>query len=114
MATLQDLEIAIDGLLQHPLGAGNYQLVRQVEPKAYEAYIFGLCLRAARELGANPTLRGINGSPNPFIFRGGPGQIHSDYRNYGFASFSVNGQGFEVHAGVEFRGTSRMTHELDV
>ena len=38
MATLQDLENAIDNLLEHPLGPGSYQLVRQVEEKAYEAF----------------------------------------------------------------------------
>ncbi len=48
MATLQDLESAIDVLLNHPLGVGRYQLVRKVEEKAYEAYVFGLCLRAVR------------------------------------------------------------------
>ncbi len=114
MATLADLENAIDSLLDHPLGAGQYQLVRRVEAKAYEAYLFGLCLRAVRELGATPVLRGITGPPTPFIFRGGPGQIHSTGKNFGYAEFSLNGHEFEIHAGVEFRGTSGMTHELDV
>ena len=113
MATLNDLENAIDTLLEHPLGLGQYQLVRQVESKAYEAYIFGLCLRAVRELNVAPVLRGITGTPAPFIFRGAPGQIYSTARNYGYAEFSVNGQNFEIHAGVEFQG-GRMTHELDV
>jgi hypothetical protein len=114
MATLQDLEHAIDALLDHPLGVARYQLVNRVEEKAYEAYIFGLCLRAARELDVIPVLRGISGTPAPFVFRGAPGQIHSRARNYGYAEFTLNGQEFEIHAGVEFRGTSGMTHELDV
>jgi hypothetical protein len=114
MATLSELENAIDALLSHPLGLSQYQLVRRIEEKAYEAYIFGLCLRAVRELGIVPVLRGITGTPAPFIFRGAPGQVHSTLRNYGYAEFSVSGQRFEIHAGVEFRGTSRMTHELDV
>lgn len=114
MATLQDLEQAIDALLAHPLGPGSYQLVSRVEEKAYEAYVFGLALRAVRQLGAIPVLRGISALPNPFVFRGGPGQIHSQYRNYGYATFTLNGQNFEIHAGVEFAGTSGMTHELDV
>ena len=114
MATLQDLEQAIDQLLGHPLGVGNFQIVRRIEEKAYEAYVFGLCLRAVRELGVIPMLRGIIGAPNPFIFRGGPGQIHSEFRNYGYAIFSLNGYEFEIHAGVKFRGTSGMLHELDV
>ena len=66
MATLADLENAIDTLLNHPLGLGRYQLVRPVEGKAYEAYVFGLCLRAVRELGVTPVLCGINGTPAPF------------------------------------------------
>ncbi len=114
MTTLRDLELAIDGLLDHPLGLGNYQLVRPVEEKAYEAYLFGLCLRAVRELGVTPVLRGISGAPKPFIFRGAPGQIHSRARNYGYAEFSLNGLDLEIHAGVEFQGTSSMTHEVDV
>jgi len=114
MATLNELQNAIDALLNHPLGLAQYQLVRVVEEKAYEAYVFSLCLRAVRELGATPVLRGITGPPNPFIFRGAPGQIHSTSRNYGYGEFTLNGYPFEIHAGVEFKGTSRMTHELDV
>jgi hypothetical protein len=114
MATLQDLENAIDALLGHPLGVNQYQLIQRVEEKAYEAYIFGLCLRAARELGVTPVLRGITGPPTPFVFRGGPGQIHSRGRNYGYAQFTLNGHDFEIHTDVEFRGTSGMTHELDI
>jgi hypothetical protein len=114
MTTLADLETAIDALLAHPLGLRRYQLVNRVEPKAYEAYVFGLCLQAARELGVTPTLRGISGAPDPFVFRGGPGQIHSTSRNYGYAEFTLGSESFEVHANVEFRGTSGMTHEIDV
>jgi hypothetical protein len=114
MATLRELEQAIETLLKHPLGIGHYQLVRPVEEKAYEAYLFGLCLRAVSELGVTPVLRGIAGPPDPFIFRGAPGQIHSRARNYGYAEFSLNNFDFEIHAGVEFKGTSGMTHEVDV
>jgi hypothetical protein len=114
MASLQDLENAIDALLNHPLGISQYQLIRHVEEKAYEAYVFGLCLRAARELGVTPVLRGNTGTPAPFVFRGAPGQIHSTGRNYGYAEFTLNGIDFEIHAGVEFEGTSGMMHELDV
>jgi len=114
MSTLVELESALDSLLNHPLGVGQYQLVRRVEEKAYEAYVFGLCVRAVRELGVVPVLKGINGTPDPFVFRGSPGQIHSSARNYGYALFTLNGESFEIHAGVEFRGASGMTHEVDV
>jgi hypothetical protein len=114
MATLQDLENAIDELLNNELGIRRYELIQKMEDKAYEAYIFGLCLRAVRELEATPVLRGVNGPPNSFIFRGGPGKIYSQARNYGYAEFRLNNQVFEIHSGVEFKGTSGMTHELDV
>lgn len=114
MATLKDLEVAVDKLLNHPLGIGRYKLAKRIEAKAYEAYIFGLCLRAVRELGVIPILCGINGSPDPFVFRGAPGQIHSRAKNYGYARFALNRQEFEIHAGIEVKGTSGMTHELDV
>ncbi|RTL46402.1 MAG: hypothetical protein EKK53_04185 [Burkholderiales bacterium] len=114
MATLAQLESALDQLLDHPAGLKHYQLVRVVEEKAYEAYVFGLCLRAVRELKGAPTLRGISGPPTPFVFRGAPGQIHSTYRNYGYATFSLGTHQFEIHCGVEFKGTSGMTHEIDV
>ena len=114
MASLSTLQNAIDTLLNHPLGANNYALANNTAPKAYEAYIFGLCLRAVRSLGATPVLRGVSGPPNPFVFRGAPGQIHSTHRNYGYAEFTLGADAFEIHAGVEFVGTSRVTHEFDV
>lgn len=114
MATMQDLENAIDKLLNHPLGAGQYQLVQSVAEKAYEAYVFCLCLRAIRKLNGTPILEGIAGLPNPFIFRGAPGKIYSSHRNYGYAYFALNDHKYELHAGIEYRGKSRMTHELDV
>lgn len=114
MATLADLQNAIDRLLRHPLGARNYTLLPVCEAKAYEAYVFGLCLRAVRTLRVRPLLLGIAGLPNPFVFRGAPGQIHSRFRNYGYARFTLSGEEFELHAGVEFRGVSGMTHEVDV
>ncbi len=114
MPTLQDLENAIDDLLNHPAGPGNYHLVHWVAEKAYEAYVFGLCLRAIEELGVIPALRGIVAAPEPFIFRGGPGQIHSTRYNYGFAYFEINGRAFEVHTGIEVTGASGMMHEVDV
>lgn len=114
MASLQDLTIAIDRLLQHTLGTNNYRLVRVVEEKAYEAYLFALCLRAVRELGVTPILKGVKGAPAPFVFRGAPGKIYSTLRNYGYAEFRLGEYEYEIHAGIEIRGTSGMTHELDV
>lgn len=114
MANLSDLQAAIDSLLAHPQGPGSYDATGLTADKAYEAYIFGLCLRAVRNLGAQPVLCGISGTPNPFVFRGKPGRIYSAHRNYGYATFNLNGEEFEIHLGVEFMGCSGMTHELDV
>lgn len=116
MTTKADLENAIASMLATPVGSAVYSLSNDVAEKAYEAYVFSLCLRAARELGCMPVLKSIEGKkyPNPFVFRGAPGQIHSKYKDYGYAEFSVKGDKFEVHAGVEFEGTSKTTHEVDV
>ncbi len=114
MATLKELKDAIDALIDHPLGPGSYKLIQDVEGKAYEAYIFCLCLEAVRTLKVTPLLRGSYTTPDPFIFRGAPGKIHSEYRNYGYASFTLNGHEFEIHTNVEFRGKSGMIHEIDV
>jgi len=114
MATLKELANAIDSLLNHELGVARYKLTRQTRDKAYEAYIFCLCLRAARELGGNPVLRGIGSTGSQFIFRGAPGSLFSTSRNYGYAEFSLNRSYFEIHVGVEYRGGSGMTHEFDV
>ena len=114
MATLQDYIDAVDRLLDHPLGASHFQLISRVSGKVYEAYVFGLCVRAARELNATVELRAIEGLPNPFVFRGAPGQIYSRTRNYGYAWFSLNDEEFEIHSAVEYMGTSKMIHEIDV
>ena len=114
MATLRDYMDAVDRLLDHRLGVSYFRSVQQNRGKIYEAYVFGLCLRAVRELHASVDLRAIDGPPNPFIFRGAPGQIYSKRMNYGYAWFSLNESEFEIHSGIEYRGTSEMTHEIDV
>ena len=114
MASIQELTNSIDKILEHQLGTRIYQKNRLVSGKLYEAYVFGLCLKAIRELNVVPVFCGINGDPNPFIFRGAPGKISSRLKNYGYVKFEINDHEFELHSGIEFRGTSGMTHELDV
>ena len=58
MAAVADLEHAIDTMLDHPLGIQQYRVSQSVQGKVYEAYVFALCLRAVRELGVTPFLRG--------------------------------------------------------
>jgi hypothetical protein len=114
MTTLAELKLAIDAILNHRLGISNWKLNRTVEEKAYEAYVFSLCARAVAEMGGKPVARTNQGTPGSFVFRGGPGQIHSQRANYGYLRFTMVGDDYELHAGVEFRGTSEMMHELDV
>ena len=118
MATPQDLEAAIDAVLNHRLGIQHFQANQSIAGKIYEAYVFSLCLRAILELDNSLTLHGISSgqleSSTPFVFRGGPGQIHSTTRDYGYAKFSLGDEDYEIHSGIEFKGNSKMTHEVDV
>ena len=114
MATRAEFESAIDALLSHPLGVNRYPRGKQYGGKVYEAYVFSLCVKAARELGANVELRGIQSSAKPFLFRGAPGRIYSKFNNFGYAKFQLNGKKFEIHCSIEYEGRSGMSHELDV
>ncbi len=114
MPTLNQLHAAINNLLQAGAHGAGYQLVRDVEEKAYEAYVFGLCVEAVRRCGGTIDYRTISGTPGPLLFRGGPGEIHSTHRNYGYAYCTLGTRQFEIHVDVEFEGTSRATHEIDV
>ena len=114
MATLKQFEQAIDTLLSHSLGVGRFARIYRFSGKIYEAYVFGLCLHAVRDLGASPILTGIKDRTGPFIFRGAPGQIYSETKNFGYARFELNGEIFEIHCSIEYRGRSKMNHELDV
>ena len=75
MATRAEIESAIDNLLSHPLGVKRFPRGRRYGGKIYEAYVFSLCVKAARELRASVELRGIHSPASPFLFRGAPGQI---------------------------------------
>ena len=105
MATPQDLEAAIDAVLNHRLGIQHFQANQSIAGKIYEAYVFSLCLRAILELDNSLTLHGISSgqleSSTPFVFRGGPGQIHSTTRDYGYAKFSLGDENYEIHSGIE-------------
>jgi hypothetical protein len=82
----------------------------------YEAYLFSLVLRAARNEGATVTLECINGGqPNPFVFRTSPGYLNSTRRNYGFAEIAFpDCPTLEAHLGVRISGHSAVLHECDV
>lgn len=82
----------------------------------FEAYIFGLVIKAARNEGATISFRDINNNtPTTFIFRTSPGYISSRERAYSYAIISFpNRPPIEVHVGVRVTGTSRVLHECDV
>ena len=50
-ATLNDLETAIDNLLDLPGNAAVLQLNSQTREHAFEAYLFSLVVRAVRDAG---------------------------------------------------------------
>jgi hypothetical protein len=82
----------------------------------YEAYLFSLVIRAAREEGGSVNYKCINGgSPNPFVFRTSPGYIGSRTHNYGYAEIEFPGCPIlEAHVGVRVSGHSNVLHECDV
>ena len=114
MTTQPELRAAISTLLDHSLGIRRFEARRLVNGKMYEAYVFGLCLQALQELGADLRASSVTGSPGRFIFRGGAGQIYSRTRNYGHVEFTLNEKQFELHSSIEYCGTSGMFHEIDV
>jgi hypothetical protein len=52
--------------------------------------------------------------PSVFIIRGAPGAIYSKDQDFGFAVFSREGQNYEIHLGVQYRGSSDVLHEFDI
>lgn len=84
---------------------------------AFEAYAFSLVLKAARNEGANVTLRDVYGvsPPTTFVFRTSPGYIGSMRQPYGYATISFEGEPtLEAHVGVRVSGSSKVLHECDV
>lgn len=116
MASLSELITAVNSLLSLTAARRRLQLNSHTEERAYEAYIFSLCVKAVRELGGTVDIRGINSgsNPNPLIFRGSPGAIYSTTQNYGYALCEISGKQFEIHVDVQFRGSSTANHEIDV
>lgn len=113
-----DLERSLEQAIQQALRAvsPSIQLIlrRGLPDALYEAYVFSLVLRAFQSLGARVLLQGMRGASGPFVFRGSPGRLHSSLHNYGYASCSYRGRELEVHVDVQFLGTSRVLHEIDV
>ena len=81
----------------------------------FEAYVLGIVLDAARDLGAQVEYRNRNGPTNQFVFRTSPGFIFSTAQLYTYASIALpNAPLIEAHMGVQVAGRSEVLHECDV
>ncbi len=118
MATLQELKAAIDEVLGINISGSLLILRSDTCERAYEAYVFALCVEAVRRAGGTATITGIISGPNPpaLVFRGGPGSLGSPSpsQDYCYADCDLNGKQFEVHVDVIFEGQSGASHEIDV
>ncbi|MBD0369639.1 MAG: hypothetical protein ICV60_02205 [Pyrinomonadaceae bacterium] len=116
MATLTELRDAIDNLLNLPATSSLLQLNSNTCERAYETYIFSLCVEAVKRAGGQVTLVGIQTGNNPstLVFRGAPGSMASRDQDFCYASCTVGNKDFEIHVDVEYEGHSSATHEIDV
>jgi hypothetical protein len=115
--TILELTTAIGDLFSSGVFPSPFELRRNADHAAYEAYVFTLVLRAVEQAGGTVEIRSILSPatlPGTFIFRGGPGDIYSTRYDYGYALCSYGDQEFEIHLDVEYRGNSRVSHEIDV
>ncbi len=93
-------------------------LNRNRADSAYAGYVFTLILRAVEQLADANSIRlrsaqsGSNQGPAVFVIRGAPGAIYSKAQDFGYAKFSYKGEVFEIHLGVQFRGSSEVLHEF--
>lgn len=116
MTSITDLENAIDNLLSLSSTGTILHLNSHTPERAFEAYIFSLCSKAVKNLGATATLTGSQSGPNPsiVIFRGSPGNIWSTSQDFCYLDCTLNDKSFEVHVDVTYEGRSGANHELDV
>ncbi len=82
----------------------------------FEAYIFGLVIRAAQNEGAVLSFRDvIYNTPSTFVFRTSPGYISSTEKPYTYGIIDFPGKPIlEAHVGVRISGRSNVLHECDV
>ena len=82
----------------------------------YEAFIWLLAIRAARQEGATVSLQNVGGLPatSP-VLRTSPGVIYSLNQNYTHAVIAFLGKPeLEAHLGVQIDAKSGVAHEADV
>ena len=116
MASIKDISDAVAQVLSHNAALTAIQLNSATRERAFEAYVFSLVVMAVRQAGGTVTIKGINSgnNPNPIVFRGSPGHMSSKSQDFAYAACELNSREFEVHVDVQYVGTSRAVHEVDV
>jgi hypothetical protein len=49
-----------------------------------------------------------------FVIRGSPGPISSKAQDVGFVAFRYESTAYEIHLGVQYKGSPGVLHEFDV
>jgi hypothetical protein len=118
---LTDLVALIDTVLDSIDPDAYVYLNRNTVDAAYAGYVFGLVLRAVERVADVNTvkLKSAQGgpqqaSPTAFVIRGSPGPISSTAQDFGFAAFKYKSTAYEIHLGVQYKGSSGVLHEFDV
>lgn len=116
MATKKEIMDRIGQLLSLGRGTGALRLNRDTIDRAYEAYVWSLCKYAVEIVGGQAVLKGINTgiNPNPIILRGNHGHMASRAQNYCYINCKLGEKAFEIHLDVQYEGTSKALHEIDV
>ena len=118
--SLDQLKLLIDTVLDSITVGTAVYLNRNTADAAYAGYIFGLLLRAVERLAEPNSIRlasaksASNTPPSIFVIRGAPGPLNSKEQDFGFAVFRYQGEEFEIHPGVQYRGSSEVLHEFDI
>ncbi len=112
-ATLEDKVLE---LLEIPNIGAVLRLNREAVDRAFEAYVFSLIFNAIGGDGGISKICGIRTGENPkeIVFRGGASPIGSKTDDFAYAACTLDGQDFEIHLDVKYKGKSGATHEIDV
>src|SRR5437764_2687171 len=120
--SLSELKALIDIVLDSVDPNTAVYLNRNTADSAYAGYVFALVLRAVERI-ADPNSVSLNSAqsgpqnpppPSVFVIRGAPGALYSKDQDYGFAVFKHKGKDYEIHLGVQYRGSSEVLHEFDI
>src|SRR5687767_600110 len=110
---VNDLLGAVDGDLGEAVTASTQNSYALDD--LFEAFLFGLVLRAARTIDVNAVSWSnlVGNGQDEVRLRAGPGEIYSPH--FSFATLAFHGAPvFELHHGVRVRGVSGVAHECDV